>query len=163
MFTWHLLIVAIFLKFPSSLCDKKKYQAARRKMHVVRRGKMKILSSRLHVMRLSPSVVTNWETSSESQSLCSDSRTTKATRKEEEGALSGGSLASTAPVDSRNIFARLTEPLGRRLLVRPIDVWAKLLSDLLLTPAFVFFRSEISALNPSGKRGEADPSSLRYL
>jgi len=43
-------------------------------MHVVRRGKTKILSSRLHVMRLSPSVVTNWETSSKSQSdLCSDS------------------------------------------------------------------------------------------
>lgn len=70
-------------------------------------------------------------------------RVTKATRKEEEGALFGGSLAPTAPVDSRNIFARLTESLGRRLLVRPIDVWARLLSDLLLALAFVLFRSDV--------------------
>lgn len=47
---------------------------------------------------------------------------------------------SYAPVDSRNIFARLTEPLSRRLLVRPSDVGARLLSDLLLAPAFAFFR-----------------------
>lgn len=47
---------------------------------------------------------------------------------------------SYAPVDSRNIFTRLTEPLSRRLLVRPSDVGARLLSDLLLVPAFAFFR-----------------------
>lgn len=47
---------------------------------------------------------------------------------------------SYAPVDSRNIFARLTEALSRRLLVRASDVGARLLSDLLLAPAFAFFR-----------------------
>ena len=49
-------------------------------------------------------------------------RKTKATKKEKEGALSGGSLAPIAPVDSRNIFTRLTEPLRQQLLVRPINV-----------------------------------------
>lgn len=101
-----------------------------------------------------------------SRSLRSGSSETKATRKEGRGALSLSlRRLPTAPVDSRNIFARLTEPLGRRLLVRPINVWARLLSDLLLAPAFVFFRSGVRRprLTLPEREGRADPSPIgRY-
>lgn len=87
------------------------------------------------------------------------SETKEKRRKGHTTSLSEGSLAPIAPVDSRNIFARLTEPFGRLLLVRPIDVWARLLSDLLLAPAFVFFRSGMRRprLTLLGGRWKAGP------
>lgn len=165
IFTWHLLVVAMFPGFPSTIsgdkyikstCRGRYTRSAEGKWRYFLQDRMirdcRRLSSRIGKRRANRSV-----------SGSSTGEATKATRKEEEGALSGGSLAPIAPVDSRNIFARLTEPLDRRLLVRPIDVWARLLSDLLLAPAFVvFFRSGMRRPRLTLPGGEMEGWSFSY-
>jgi len=104
------------------------------------------LSSRAHDPRKSP--VAGCESRNPKSKIPVDlwTRRSKSSgeekKKKKEETMSLRRPCSCTPVDSRNIFARLTEALSRRLLVRPTDVGARLLSDLLLAPAFAFFRSD---------------------